>query len=189
MSWATKPPSGRRVDARSCSWRASLRPTWRRPSRLFRRRSSRPGSRVPGSKVQNRKRQRKMMSMQGDMRVRWAVAAMSALGLALLTMSSSEVFDFSAHASGASCPANAKPAKLNFSLKDFTGKTVRLSDYKGKVLLIDFWATWCEPCKLEIPWFVEFQKKYGPSGFQAIGVPLDGPPAQTAPCVAREQLQ
>jgi len=107
------------------------------------------------------------------MSTRWAIATVSALGLALLTLNSSEVFDFAAHASGGVCPANAKPAKLNFSLKDFTGKTVRLSDYKGKVLLIDFWATWCEPCKLEIPWFVEFQKKYGPSGFQAIGVSVD----------------
>ena len=46
------------------------------------------------------------------------------------------------------------------------GKDVTLSAYKGKVILLDFWATWCEPCKLEIPWFVEFQKKYGPAGLQ-----------------------
>jgi len=125
------------------------------------------------------------------MSARWAVAAVSALGLALLTMNSSEIFDFSAHATsspGGACPANAKPAKLSFTLKDQTGKTVRLSDYKGKVILLDFWATWCEPCKLEIPWFVEFQKKYGPSGFQAIGVSVDDTAAQLTPYVAMMKM-
>src|SRR6266853_2414401 len=122
------------------------------------------------------------------MSIRWALATVRALGLALLTLNSSEVFDFAAHASGGVCPANAKPAKLNFSLKDFPSKIVRLSDSKGKVLLIDFWATWCEPCKLEIPWFVEFQKKYGPSGFQAIGVSVDDTADQLAPYVARMKM-
>ena len=131
-----------------------------------------------------------MRQMQGDMRVRWTIAAVSALGLALLTMNSSDLFDFSAQATapGASCPADAKPAKLSFTLKDFTGKTVRLSDYKGKVILLDFWATWCEPCKLEIPWFIEFQNKYGPSGFQAIGVSVDDTAAQLSPYVAKMKM-
>ena len=129
-----------------------------------------------------------MVSMALGNRAKWAIAVASALGLAFLTLNSSEVFDFSAHASGGSCPANAKPAKLNFTLKDFTGKTVNLSDYKGKVILLDFWATWCEPCKLEIPWFIEFQKKYGASGFQAIGVSVDDTPAQLAPYVARMKM-
>jgi cytochrome c biogenesis protein CcmG/thiol:disulfide interchange protein DsbE len=129
-----------------------------------------------------------MVWMERSMRVRWAIAAASALGLAFLTLNSSEIFDFAAHASAGTCPANAKPAKLNFTLKDFTGKSVTLSDYKGKVILLDFWATWCEPCKLEIPWFIEFQQKYGPKGFQAFGVSVDDTPAQLTPYVARMKM-
>ena len=129
-----------------------------------------------------------MVSMKLGVGTKWAIAVASALGLAFLTLNSSEVFDFSAHASAGTCPANAKPAKLNFTLKDFTGKTVNLSDYKGKVILLDFWATWCDPCKVEIPWFIEFQKKYGSAGFQAIGVSVDDTPAQLTPYVARMKM-
>ncbi|MHB8655551.1 MAG: peroxiredoxin family protein [Terriglobia bacterium] len=65
-----------------------------------------------------------------------------------------------------------KPAP-NFMLKDASGKTVQLSDYRGKVVLLDFWATWCTGCKEEIPWFSEFQKKYRKKGFAMVGVSLD----------------
>src|SRR5258708_2650859 len=56
-----------------------------------------------------------------------------------------------------------------FELKDVDGKTVKLSDYKGKVVLLNFWATWCAPCKLEIPWFEEFQTRYKDKGFEVLG--------------------
>ena len=58
------------------------------------------------------------------------------------------------------CMANAKPANLNFTMKDLEGKDVSLSSFKGKVVLLNFWATWCGPCKAEIPGFVRLQEKY-----------------------------
>jgi thiol-disulfide isomerase/thioredoxin len=60
----------------------------------------------------------------------------------------------------AACMADAKPAKLDFTMKDLDGKEVSLASYKGKVILLNFWATWCGPCKAEIPGFVELQSKY-----------------------------
>jgi thiol-disulfide isomerase/thioredoxin len=61
---------------------------------------------------------------------------------------------------GGACEADAKPANMDFVLKDLDGKDVKISDHKGKVILLNFWATWCGPCKAEIPGFVELQDKY-----------------------------
>jgi len=65
-----------------------------------------------------------------------------------------------------------KPAP-EFTLKDADGKTVHLSDYKGKVVLLDFFATWCGPCKIEIPWFMEMERKNKDRGFSVLGVAMD----------------
>jgi len=61
----------------------------------------------------------------------------------------------------------------DFALEDATGKTVKLKDYRGKVVLLDFWATWCTGCKKEIPWFTGFQSKYGVKRLAVVGVSLD----------------
>jgi cytochrome c biogenesis protein CcmG/thiol:disulfide interchange protein DsbE len=65
-----------------------------------------------------------------------------------------------------------KPAP-DFALKDGEGRDVRLSDFRGKVVLLNFWATWCGPCKIEMPWFVDFQRKYKDRGFSVVAVSLD----------------
>ena len=62
----------------------------------------------------------------------------------------------------------------DFSLKSLPdGKTVTLSSLRGKAVLVNFWATWCEPCKIEMPSLVDLQKKYGPQGLQIVGVAMD----------------
>jgi peroxiredoxin len=61
----------------------------------------------------------------------------------------------------------------DFELKALDGKTIHLSDYKGKAVLLNFWATWCQPCKIEMPWFAELQKQYGPEGLQVVGIAVD----------------
>ena len=79
------------------------------------------------------------------------------------------------------CPANAPAANLDFTVKDMHGSDVRFADYKGKVVLLNFWATWCPPCKMEIPWFVEFQDRYRSQGFEVLGVSVDDPPEKLPP--------
>lgn len=64
---------------------------------------------------------------------------------------------------------------LNFTLSDLSGKEVRLSDFKGKVIILNFFATWCPPCRMEIPDFIELQRLYGPKGVSFIGVALVSP--------------
>ena len=61
----------------------------------------------------------------------------------------------------------------DFSLETLDGPSMRLSDLRGKAVLLNFWATWCGPCKIEMPWFVDLQKQYGPQGLQIVGVAMD----------------
>jgi peroxiredoxin len=61
----------------------------------------------------------------------------------------------------------------DFELPSLDGKRVKLSDYRGKAVLLNFWATWCSPCKVEMPWFVDLQKKYGNDGLVVVGIAMD----------------
>ena len=69
-------------------------------------------------------------------------------------------------------PLEGKQAP-NFTLVDTTGKKVSLADYKGKAVLVNFWATWCGPCKVEIPWFEKLHDQYAAQGFEILGVSVD----------------
>ena len=70
-------------------------------------------------------------------------------------------------------PENDRKLAPDFTLQDVNGREVKLSSLKGKVVLVNFWATWCEGCQVEIPWLMEFQKKYQGRGFVVIGVSMD----------------
>ncbi len=122
------------------------------------------------------------------MRKRWALAAVAAGALAWTVLVAEMPWvvagaDFHPPDNEA-CAADAPEANLGFTLKDADGRDVNLADYEGKVVLLDFWATWCGPCKIEIPWFIEFQQKYGAEGFQAIGVSVDDTPEKLKPYIA-----
>lgn len=111
---------------------------------------------------------------------RWVIAAVGALalGAAAIPFTVARWSDEPVHASGetadaAACDADAKPANLDFVIKDMNGEDVRLADYQGKVVLLDFWATWCGPCKVEIPGFVELQDRYRDEGLVVLGLSVD----------------
>jgi|SRR6516164_5337912 len=85
-----------------------------------------------------------------------------------------------------SAAAESKIQAPDWQLTDVEGKTMKLSDFRGKVVILDFWATWCPPCRAEIPGFVEIQKKYADKGFTMIGVSLDREgPSVVKPFIAR----
>ena len=78
-----------------------------------------------------------------------------------------------AAAAAQTCSADAKPLNLSLKFKDVQGKPVTLSDYKGKVMVIDFWATWCPPCRKEIPGLIALYDAYKARGLMVVGVSMD----------------
>ena len=108
-----------------------------------------------------------------------ALAVVLALGLYFLVRSSHLDSRRSA------VPGTLAP---DFSLPQLTGGQLRLSAYRGKVVLLDFWATWCDPCRDEIPHFVDLQNKYGSPGFQIIGVSMDDGPEPVREFYRRFQM-
>lgn len=94
------------------------------------------------------------------------------------------------HSSVAGGPIGTKSGEPapDFSVKDLNDKNVTLADYKGKVVLVNFWATWCDPCRVEIPWLIAMQEKYGPKGFTVLGLAMDEEgKSVVAPFVAKER--
>lgn len=126
---------------------------------------------------------------------KWILAVAASLGLALaaaplwMDRGSAREADVEQGGTGASfCDAQAKPAPLDQSFRDMNGKDVRLSDYKGKVIFLNFWATWCGPCKLEIPHFVELQDKYRAKGVVFLGLSVDDPVDKLKPFAERYKI-
>ncbi|SRR5579875_1600514 len=111
------------------------------------------------------------------MRVSKIAAAL--LGLAAGVFALSSCTHSSACVSGqneqkttAKAAKDRKPAP-EFTLTDASGQYIKLSDYRGKVVLLNFWATWCGPCALEIPWFEQFEQQYKSKGFEVVGISMD----------------
>ena len=126
------------------------------------------------------------------MTLRWMVAAAGALALAMSTLPAGLVSSHAhPHGSGeavgggapavgggaapeaAVCDAGAKPASYDFVLQDHNGEDVDFQSLRGKVVLLNFWATWCGPCKIEVPWFVEFADQYADDGLVVLGLSVD----------------
>ncbi len=122
---------------------------------------------------------------------------MKRIGLVLVTLTA--VVVFALFANGATRIPSARAAKTNqenkptaspdFTLRDLEDHDVSLSQFKGKVVLVNFWATWCGPCKIEIPWLVELQDKYAARGFTVLGVAMDEEgKSAVAPFVRKERF-
>ena len=93
-------------------------------------------------------------------------------GFAVLLLCSCTTFSFSSTQAASKEAKQRKPAPA-FTLRDANGSSVSLSDYRGKVVLLNFWATWCGPCKMEIPWFIDMEQQYKSKGFEVVGVSMD----------------
>jgi cytochrome c biogenesis protein CcmG/thiol:disulfide interchange protein DsbE len=133
------------------------------------------------------------------MNSRWIIAGAATLALGLLTLpmlkgSGKEQLrpaasgDVDANAEGPTCD-RAGTAKLDFVLKDHNDVPVKMADYKGKVVILNFWATWCGPCKEEIPTFVELYDRYKDKGLVIVGVSIDDSVEQLRPFMKEWRMQ
>jgi peroxiredoxin len=105
---------------------------------------------------------------------RWFAVALGALALGTLSIGSMARADDV-------CDARARRANLDFTLRDIAGNEVTLADYSGHVIVLDFWATWCAPCRVAIPDLVELYERYRDRGFVVLGVSVNDPVTRLEP--------
>jgi peroxiredoxin len=122
---------------------------------------------------------------------RWIFASIAAVGLGMAALPllpglGGTASPTALEAAGV-CDGKGRKAP-EFSLKDINGKNVRLADYQGKVVLINFWATWCPPCKHEIPIFVDLQQRYRDQGLVFLGISVDDPVDVLKPFVSQWKM-
>ena len=117
-------------------------------------------------------------------RAAWMAMGSVALALGLLWAASDlsdphvdDQLDVIAADEASDADATGKPAPLHYTLKDMNGAEVRLASYKGKIILLNFWATWCEPCKYEIPDLISLQEQYA-DDLVVLGFSVDDTPEQ-----------
>ena len=127
------------------------------------------------------------------MRSRWAAAGALSIAIALpffpaCSKNTGDTASSDTSAAAAVCDAETKPAVLDLKLRDMNGAEVNLADFKGKPLLINFWATWCPPCLEEIPYFVELVDKYKDDGLVVLGISTDDTADQLKPFAAEKKM-
>ena len=115
------------------------------------------------------------------MKSRWIAAGASACAVALLTVPMLMSGGSTTNVANAELPEGAVckdqgAASFDFTLKDPAGAPIRMADYKGKVVLLNFWGTWCPPCRVEIPGFMELQDTYREKGLVILGVAVEDTP-------------
>src|SRR5713101_7093343 len=127
-------------------------------------------------------------------RTSWLVIAVVALVAVTLVAQRTRMVSSTSRGRSGTLPGgktdtSGKPVAPNFTLKDMNGADVSLEQYKGKVVLVNFWATWCGPCKVEMPWLIEFQQKYADKGFTILGISMDdGRKQDIEPCLREERF-
>jgi thiol-disulfide isomerase/thioredoxin len=112
------------------------------------------------------------------MRSKFQILALVTLGVTLAAAGCKKSANVSqengSNAAGASSGASVGGGpETTLAIPALDGSEATIAQYKGKVVLVNFWATWCQPCKIEIPWLIEFNQKYGPKGLVILGVAMD----------------